>query len=79
MNNEVAIRLKNDNIRGWIILLTMSFTMSTRALLINGMLFHMTPVQFIFGFFGTLTTAYFIRDVFIMPIVRRLVFRVKPA
>jgi len=75
MTDEKAIGLKAGAIRGWTMLIMMSFTMSTRALLITGTLSHMTVVQFILGYFGTLTMAYFVRDVIIMPLVRRILFR----
>jgi len=78
MADEAAIRLKANAIRGWTMLLTMCFTMSTRALLMNGTLFHMTVSQFVLSFFGTLTMAYFIREIFVMPVVRNLVFRIMP-
>jgi len=77
--DSAAIRLKATTIRSWTMLLGMCFTMSTRALMMNGTLFHMTVGQFILGFFGTLTMAYFIRDLFIMPIATHLVFRIMPA
>jgi len=75
MTDEKAIGLKAGVIRGWTMLIMMSFTMSTRALWISGTLSHMTVVQFILGYFGTLTMAYFVRDVIIMPLVRRILFR----
>jgi len=75
MTNQEAIGIKAGTIRGWTMLLMMSFTMSTRALLINGTLFHLTLGQFILGYFGTLTMAYFIRDVIVLPLVRKMLFR----
>lgn len=77
MTDQNEIDLKSGMIRGWTMLLIMSFTMSTRALIINGSLFHMTIIQFILGFFGTFTTAYFVRDIIIMPSVRYIMFRNK--
>ncbi|MFD1548753.1 hypothetical protein [Levilactobacillus fuyuanensis] len=75
MANADAIHLKAGTIRSWTMLLVMCFTMSTRALIMNGTLGHMTAVQFILGFFETLTSAYFIRELFIMPAVRRIMAR----
>lgn len=75
ITDEKVIGLKAGAIRGWTMLIMMSFTMSTRALWISGTLSHMTVVQFILGYFGTLTMAYFVRDVVIMPLVRRILFR----
>jgi len=74
INDKAIADLKAGTIRGWTIILLMSFTMSTRAILINGSIYHMTIVQFILGYFGTLTMAYFVRDTFIMPIVNRMLF-----
>lgn len=75
MANADAIQLKAGTIRSWTMLLVMCFTMSTRALIMNGTLGHMTAVQFILSFFETLTSAYFIRELFIMPAVRRIMAR----
>lgn len=79
MANADAIQLKAGTIRSWTMLLVMCFTMSTRALIMNGTLGHMTVVQFILSFFETLTTAYFIRELFIMPAVRRIMARSRHA
>jgi len=78
MVNQTAILLKANAMRGWTMLLVMCLTMSTRALMMNGTLFHMTITQFILGFFGTLTTAYFVRNIFIMPLVRKILAQVMP-
>ncbi|MFC6294872.1 hypothetical protein ACFQH1_06630 [Lactiplantibacillus daoliensis] len=78
MTDTKAIGFKSGAIRGWIMLLMMSFTMSTRALLINGTFFHLTVSQFILSFFGTFTMAYFVRDILIMPLVRHLLFHAMP-
>ena len=79
MVDEARIQAKSTTIRSWTMLLTMCFTMSTRALLLNGTLGHMTVSQFILGFVSTLTMAYFIRDLFVMPAATRLVFRIMPS
>ncbi|WP_261810786.1 hypothetical protein [Levilactobacillus humaensis] len=71
--NEETIQLKAGTIRSWTMLLVMSFTMSTRALLMNGTLFHMSVTQFILSYFGTLTMAYFIRDLFVMPAIQHFI------
>ncbi len=78
MTDSEAIGFKSGAIRGWTMLLMMSFTMSTRALLINGTFYHLTVEQFILSFFGTFTTAYFVRDILIMPLVRHLLFHAMP-
>ncbi|AVK61869.1 hypothetical protein C5Z25_08840 [Lactobacillus sp. CBA3605] len=78
LTDSAVIRLKAATIRSWTMLLSMCFTMSTLALTVNGTLFHMTVAQFILGFFGTLTMAYFIRDLVIMPLATRLVFQIMP-
>lgn len=52
MTDTAAIGLKTGTIRGWTMLIMMSFTMSTRALWVNGTLYHMTAEQFILGFLG---------------------------
>jgi len=41
----------------------------------NGTLAHMTVAQFILSFFSTLTMAYFVRDLLIMPGIQRLMTR----
>jgi len=73
--DESAIKLKAGTIRSWTMLLVMCFPMSTGALLMNGTLAHMTVTQFILSFFSTLTMAYFVRDLFIMPAIQRLITR----
>ncbi|MFD1454441.1 hypothetical protein ACFQ44_01950 [Levilactobacillus lanxiensis] len=73
--NASAIQLRAGTIRSWTMLLVMCFTMSTRALLMNGTLAHMTVTQFVLSFFSTLTMAYFVRDLLIMPAIQRLMTR----
>ncbi|MQS52976.1 hypothetical protein [Companilactobacillus mishanensis] len=78
MTNQEAIGLKAGEIRGWTMLLIMSFTMSTRALIINGSIFHMTILTFLLGYFVKLTMAHFIRAILVMPAVRRIMLQAVP-
>lgn len=79
LTDPAAKELKAGTIRGWTMILTMCLTMSTRGVLQSGALFHMTFAQFLLEFFESLAMAYFVRDLFIKPLVRRLVFRWLPA
>ncbi|MFC6274461.1 hypothetical protein ACFQET_02910 [Levilactobacillus tangyuanensis] len=67
------ITTRSSTIRSWTMISVMCFTMSTLALVVNGELSAMTPVTFILSFFGDFTMAFFVRGMFVMPLVKRLV------
>ncbi|KRN03352.1 hypothetical protein FD13_GL000135 [Levilactobacillus senmaizukei DSM 21775 = NBRC 103853] len=73
LTDEAEIITRSGTIRSWTMISVMCFTMSTLALVVNGELFAMTPVTFILAFFGDFTMAFFVRGMFVMPLVKRMV------
>ena len=72
LTDAQAIFKRTSTIRGWAMILVMCLTMSTRALVMNGVIFKMTPVQFGLGFIESLIMALIVRDFFVKPIARKL-------
>ncbi|MFC6182478.1 DUF2798 domain-containing protein [Lactiplantibacillus daowaiensis] len=72
LTDQLLIRKRTGQIRGWAMILVMCFTMSTRALIMNGTLTHLTLVQFISEFLVSLTLAYIVRGSLVKPIARKL-------
>ncbi|VDG25526.1 hypothetical protein [Lactiplantibacillus mudanjiangensis] len=72
LTDTVAIMKRAQTIRGWVMIVVMCLTMSTRALIMTGALYQMTPLQFGLGFIESLIMALIVRDFFVKPVTRRL-------